>query len=191
MAGGIINVVQQQLDQFQVLIKTFNWHSPSWDLFIILFWLVASVLYAFATGRGRVIAMLLSLYAAKLFTLQIPGLENFAKHKLPVSFSPFASLVVFGVIFLILFLYLSKYTFQSAVDRKHMRGFIYSLGFSFLQVGLMINTVISLLPAVYTSKLSPLISFLFIQPVAGIFWLAAPMLFLIVLGRFVSERSDY
>lgn len=179
-----------QIDHISELIKNFNWHQPSWDLFIILFWLIAGTIYAFATGRGRVISMLLGLYAAKLFTLQIPGLESFAKQKLPPQYSPYAQLVVFASVFLILFLYLSKYTFQSAVDRKHMKGFIFSLGFSFLLVGLMINTVISLLPVGYVSKLTPLIQYVFTQPVANILWLVSPVIFLVFLGRFVSERSE-
>ena len=51
------------------LIQNFNWHNPSWDLFILLFWAVAGIIYAFASGRGRVISMLMSLYIAKLLVL--------------------------------------------------------------------------------------------------------------------------
>jgi hypothetical protein len=35
----------------QELVKTFNWHSPSWDLFIFAAWIAVSVIYSFAAGQ--------------------------------------------------------------------------------------------------------------------------------------------
>jgi hypothetical protein len=58
------------------LVNNFDWRTPSWDLFIFLFWGVASVFYAFAAGRGRIISLLMSLYIAKLMVYQAPWLTN-------------------------------------------------------------------------------------------------------------------
>ena len=66
-------------------MQNFNWHTPSWDLFIILAWGVASVFYAFAAGRGRIISLLMSLYIAKLLVYEAPWLRNAINSKLTGS----------------------------------------------------------------------------------------------------------
>ena len=85
------------------LVRTFNWHTPSWDLFIFLFWLVASVFYAFAAGRGRIIAMLMSLYITKLLVLQAPWLANAINQKLPSGLASMQQLISFLIILFVIF----------------------------------------------------------------------------------------
>ena len=107
------------LNHASSLVHGFNWHSPSWDLFIILFWGVASVFYAFAAGRGRSIGLLMSLYIAKLIVLQAPWLTNAINDKLPTTLNSLQALVSFLLIFFILFILLSRYAFRTSADSRH------------------------------------------------------------------------
>ena len=43
-------------------VTNINWAAPSWDLFIILFFIVAAFLYGLSLGRNRVIVILVSIY---------------------------------------------------------------------------------------------------------------------------------
>ena len=127
------------------LVSGFNWHQPSWDLFIFLFWGVASVFYAFAAGRGRIISMLMSLYIAKLLVLQAPWLTNAINQKLPGSFASLQELVSFLLIFVVLFVLLSRYAFRTSADGRHFGSIPFTLVFAILQIGLLINTILGYL----------------------------------------------
>lgn len=180
----------EQLNQLSRLIHTFNWHTPSWDLFIILAWVVASVMYAFAAGRGRILTVLMSIVMAKLLVIEAPFLSSQVAQKLNVTAVSFQQLITFGILFLVFFVFLGRYVFKTASDGKQISGMIFSLIFAFLQVGLLINTVINLLPLNIIQSFTPLIQTFFIHKPANFVWLALPVAFLILLGRFVSDRTE-
>lgn len=182
--------MREKLDLLEALIKNFNWHSPSWDLFILLFWGAAAVLYAMSSGRGRVLSILISIYIAKLMTLEAPFLFELAKKHLPTNMQGFEQLVVFGASFILVFLFVARYAFKTSADQRPVSGFAYVLLFSLLQVGLLINIVVSFIPLTFTNQLSELVKFLFLQPNANFIWLVLPVVFLIFLGRHVSSSSD-
>src|SRR5687767_12488000 len=110
----------------QNLITSFNWHTPSWDLFVILAWLVASVMYASASGRGRILSVLVSLYMAKLLVLEMPFLGQKLSERVNITDYSLQQLAAFVVLFLLLFVFLGRYAFRTALDRKHFHGFIFS-----------------------------------------------------------------
>ncbi len=174
----------------QLLIRTFNWHTPSWDLFILLFWVVAAVLYAFAAGRGRILTVLVSIYMSQLLVIKAPFLSDVLSSKLNVGTASLQQLVVFVILFLLFFIFLGRYAFKSSVDGRQISSLGFSLIFSILQIGLLINIVLTYLPLYIQNSFSPLIQFLFLHPYAGFVWLALPVLFLIILGKFISERAE-
>src|SRR3989338_6221110 len=94
-------------ERIESLIKSFNWHSPSWDLFIILFWLVASVIYAFSSGRGRLLSILVSVYMAKLLVIEAPFLNSLVNQKLSIVTVSLQQLATFTILFFVLFFFLS------------------------------------------------------------------------------------
>lgn len=177
--------------QFQSLVRNFNWHSPSWDLFILLVWLVASVLYAFAAGRGRLLSILVSVYMAKLLVIEAPFLNNVVNQKLHIVTASLQQLATFGALFLMLFFFLSKYGFRTAADgRGGGASLIFGIPFAVLQIGLLINIVMSFLPGPVQMSFSPVVQFLFLQHGANFVWLLLPIVFLVIFGRFVSHRSE-
>jgi uncharacterized membrane protein len=176
--------------EFQHLIRNFNWHSPSWDLFIILFWIVASILYAFAAGRGRLLSILVSIYMAKLLVLEAPFLQDLVNAKLNIVTASLQTLAAFGVLFVILFFFLSKYGFRTAAEGRNGATLLFGIPFAILQVGLLINIVLSFIPPQAQQTLHPLIQFLFVQSGASFVWLLAPVAYLIIFGRFITHRSE-
>lgn len=172
------------------LVKNFNWQSPSWDLFVFLFWLVASVFYAFAAGRGRIINILISVYMAKLLTIEAPFLTEAIKARLPESVFALQQLIVFGILFILLFTFLGRYAFKTSADSRKMASMVFGLIFSVLQVGLLINTVLTLMPQAVQNSFSPLIQLVFIKSPAAFVWLIAPLAYLIVLGKHISHHDE-
>ena len=164
------------------ILHNFNWYTPSWDLFILLFWVVASIMYAFAAGRGRIISLLMSLYISRLFVLQAPWLANTVNQALPSTLASMQQLVSFLIIFIVLFVLLSRYAFRTSADGRHFSAIPFAIVFAFLQVGLLINTVLGYL-VVSGKTFSDLVTLIFVSGYASFVWLIAPLLFLIVLGR--------
>lgn len=176
-------------DQISSLVKSFNWHTPSWDLFILLFWAGAAVFYSFSAGRGRVISLLVSLYITKLLVMEAPWLALALDQKLPGSLAGLQQLVSFLVIFLVLFIFLSRYAFRTSVDGRKITFLPFVFLFSLLQVGLLINTVLTYLSG-SGREFSPLVSLLFLGHTASFVWLVLPLVFLIIMGRLVADATE-
>lgn len=173
------------------LVRTFNWHSPSWDLFIILAWVLVSVIYAFAAGRGRVVNILICSYVAQLLVIKAPFLTSALNKSLTNSFFlPLQQLTAFVVIFLLLFLFLGRYVFRTSADSHKFTAILFGVVFSFFQIGLLINIILGYLPVNVQESFSSLIQILFIRGYADFVWLILPLAFLIVLGKFLSEDDE-
>jgi hypothetical protein len=179
-----------QIEHIKFLLQSFNWHSASWDLFIILFWLVASTMYAFAAGRGRILSILVSIYMAKLLVLEAPFLGTEVSKRLNINVLSLQELATFAVLFIILFIFLSRYAFKTAVDGRQLTSIPFSLLFAVLQIGLLINIVLTMLPENVQANFSELIRFVFIQNPASFVWLILPVAFIVLLGKFISERHE-
>ncbi len=171
-------------------VHNFNWTAPSWDLFILLGWIGASVFYMFAAGRGRIINILLSVYVAKLIVLQMPFLTDAAAKQLNLSVQSLQQLAAFVAVFLILFLFLGRFALKSSADSRHLASMVFGLIFAFLQIGLLINIILGYLPAGTQQNFSSLIQMIFISPPASFVWLILPIVYLIVLGKFVGDTNE-
>lgn len=173
------------------LLSAFNWSSPSWDAFIMLAWVVVSVIYTFAAGRGRVINILLSIYISKLLVLEAPFITVALGRGLPPVWASLQQLAAFLAVFLIMFVLLGRYAFRTAADTKHVSGVLVSVIFSFLQIGLLINIILNWLPANSQNSFSDLIKILFINHTAEFIWLILPLIFLVAFGKFIGDSADY
>lgn len=171
------------------IIQGFNWSQPSWDLFIFLIWGALALFYGLSAGRGRIISLLMSLYIAKLLVLEAPWLGNALNQKLPSSLASLQQLISFLLIFAVLFILLSRYAFRTSADGRHFGSIVYSVIFAVLQVGLLINTILSYL-AVSGKSFSPLVSIIFLSTGASFIWLLVPLVFLIILGRSIADPNE-
>lgn len=171
------------------LVQNFNWHTPSWDLFILLIWGVGALLYAFSAGRGRIVSLLMSLYIAKLLVIEAPWITQAVNQKLTGGLVGLQQMVSFVLLFVVLFILLSRFAFHTSADRKHLGSIPFALVFAVLQIGLLIQTILSYLAAT-GKEFSPLVTTIFLSNGAGFAWLLAPLLFLIALGNFISSRND-
>ena len=184
-------IATASIGQIAQLAHNFNWQTPSWDLFVLGGWVLGSILYAFTAGRGRVINILMSIYIAKLLVDEAPFLSHAITKNLPSSLLALQQLATFVLIFLILFMFLGRYAFRTSADGRQAVAMVFGLAFSFLQIGLLINTILVYLPTAFQQNFQPLVQVLFIQPPAGFVWLVAPLVFLIVLGKFVADPNEF
>lgn len=162
-------------------------HSPTWDAFIILFWIIVSVIYSFSAGRGKIISILVAVYMSELIVIQAPFLGTYSAQHLNLALY-LGRLVVFLVMFLLFFLVLSKYVFRTSLEHRGMSSWLFSFLFALLQVGFLISVVLSFLPIGTQETFSRSIQTLFITSTAQFVWLLLPMVFLVVAGRMSKEQ---
>jgi hypothetical protein len=170
-------------------VSQINWAQPSWDLFIVLFFLVAGLLYGLSLGRDRIIVILISIYMALAVANTAPyiGLMN-------SDGSSLAALRVSGFIavFIILFFLLSRSALLKTVASTDTHGSWWQvILFSILHVGLLISITLSFLPAGATNQLAPLTQKLFVQDLARFIWIVAPIVAMILFKGGAGDSKKY
>jgi len=153
-----------------------NWSSPSWDLFILIFFVVFSLLYGLSLGRDRIIIILVSIYIALAIVNTAPYIRDF---QLDVKINEVFAFKVttFLGIFLFLFFLISRSGLMATFGQGSSFGKAWQIFlFSFLHVGLLISIVLSYLTPTAINHLSPLTRNIFVSPNGQLFWLVAPIL---------------
>jgi len=174
--------------QYASLLHSVNFSNPSWDAFIFFFWIVVAIIYSFSSGRGRIISILMSVYMAELLVIQAPFLSTTLGEKLgPIVY--LSRLITFLVLFGFFFMVLSKFVFRTSVESRGFTSWIFSLLFAFLQVGFLISVILSFLPQNIKDTFAPLVKFVFLTGTAEFVWLILPIVFLVLIGRYVSDHS--
>lgn len=164
------------MDQIMSFVSSINWTTPSWDLFILLFFIVGALLYGFSLGRDRIIVILVSIYMALAVVGNAPILRqlNLAFHLndttvLRISF-------FFGV-FVILFFLLSRSALLKTIGENSVAGAWWQvILFSILQVGLLISITLTLLPAEVLNNFSYTTQRIFTSDWGRSAWLILPII---------------
>jgi len=166
------------------LFNNINWSAPTWDLFIVIFFIVAALLYGLSLGRNRILVILISVYMALALVNAFPFSESLlAELKLGDSFV--LKVTLFASIILVLFFLLSRSALSSAlVSRRGDGSWFQVIIFSFLHVGLLISLVLSFVPKDFLENLSPLTRRIFATDTARFLWLLLPIIAMcLIMGR--------
>ncbi len=164
-------------------LTNINWAEPNWDLFIILFFVVAAFLYGLSLGRDRVIVILVSIYMALAIVNTAPYLNSFTAE---ISFdnASIFKVTIFLGIFIILFFLLSRSALLNTIAASDSPGrWWQSILFSFFHVGLILSILMSYLPKEISSHVSEGMRNLFISDPAKFFWLVAPIIIMVMIRK--------
>jgi MFS family permease len=168
-----------------------DWSTPSWDLFIILFFLLASIVYGFSLGRDRIIIILVTVYMALAVVNYAPFLGTLSADIGVAGLFAFR-VSAFVVSFMALFFMMSRSALAGTLGRRTSDGSWWqTFVFSFLQTGLLIAAVFSFLPASITDNLAPLTKQLFVNKMAMFVWIILPIIFMMMIrGHVRAEDKD-
>lgn len=156
-----------------------NFGNPTWDTFVIVFFVVGALLYGLSLGKDRIIAILVSIYMALAvvnalpqFVLNIRFNENFT-----VQITTFVS------VFVVLFFLLSRSAILASLGPGEQGRWWQVIIFSILHVGLLLSVTMSFLPLNILNNFSPLMRQIFTQEWSRFAWIIAPILAMIIFGR--------
>lgn len=175
----------------QHLVASIDWSKPTWDLFIILFFIIAALLYGLSLGRDRVLVILVSVYMALAVVNTAPFIGNYTADIGVDKFFVFR-ISAFVVVFVALFFLMSRSALLSTVASSDSQGTWWQvLLFSFLHVGLLISITLSFLPPSASQNLAPLTQKIFVQDVGRFFWIVAPIVAMVMIKGGAAEKKKY
>src|SRR5690606_34488388 len=102
-------------DNVSNLVQTIDWTKPTWDLFIILFFVLAALLYGMSMGKDRTLSSVIAIYIALAVVKSAPETINIPNMP-AIQISAFI-----GIIIIIMFL-LSRSALQRALTSSEERG---------------------------------------------------------------------
>lgn len=150
---------------------------PSGDIFMLILFGTAVLLYSFFVSRKHIILILVSLYSALAVMLATPLLISYLA-SVPADQYVLYRVSTFVGLFLLFFLLFSqRASLRTESDYNWFQAFI----MSFLQVGLLASSIILLLPdSLVPSEIAKAV---FTGDVQRTFWMVAPALGLLVMKR--------
>ncbi|HAH04186.1 MAG: hypothetical protein UV78_C0075G0006 [Parcubacteria group bacterium GW2011_GWA2_43_17] len=185
-ASGTTQIVSNVADftsEAQSFFNNLDWSKPSWDLFIILFFLAASLIYGLSMGRDRAIVVIVSIYMALAVVDYAPFAENLIKGTAIEQFFLF-KITSFVAVFILLFYLLAQSALLNTIaSRSATRSWWQAILFSFLQVGLLISIVLSFLPAQSLAVFSGFTQKIFMTDSARFVWIIMPIILMALIKK--------
>lgn len=174
--------------QFKDFSQRLSFANPTWDLFVLVFFVVAALIYGFSLGRDRIIMIMVALYMALVAVTNLPVIPQFgARIALDNGFA--IRVGTFVGLFVILFFMLTRSALSHALSGNGALGpWWHVLFLSFVQVGMLISVVMSFLPVGWLEKLAPFTRTIFVSPWGKFLWVLMPIFGLLLIGLY-NERN--
>ncbi|MBI4090127.1 MAG: hypothetical protein HY421_01875 [Candidatus Kerfeldbacteria bacterium] len=175
----------------QNFVANVNWAQPSWDLFIVLFFIIAGFLYGLSLGRDRVIVILVAIYMALAVVNTAPYIGNFQADVGIANVFVFR-ISTFVAVFIALFLLLARSALLRTIASADERGSWWQVMlFSFLHVGLLISIVLSFLPTTAVDKLAPLTRSIFVSEAGRFLWIIGPIVAMVMIKGNAADKKKF
>jgi hypothetical protein len=155
------------------LLANINWSVPTWDLFILLFFITAGILYGFTLGRARVLFILMSLYIGLAVASNLPFITEKTSQRFGLGSVSALRIIVFAACVVGLFILFTRLGALSSFSGQ--TSIFHIILFSFLHVGLLISIILSFLPETAVVSLAPLTKNVFTSDMGKFLWILAPI----------------
>ena len=174
-------------------LQNIDWTRPTWDLFIVIFFIVAAFLYGLSLGKDRIIIILVSIYMSLAIVEHAPFLNSaWLQDWINNAINQFFvfQISAFVLLFVALFLIITRSALVKTIASSDTAGSWWQvLIFSILHVGLLVSIILSYLPKEAAhSVLAPLTKQLFTTDGAQSFWIIGPVIAMVVLKGTGSKK---
>lgn len=184
-----MSVATEAMGKTGGFFKNLDWTNPSWDLFIVLFFLIASLIYGLSLGRDRILVILIAIYMALAVVNYAPFAEKLIKGTTLEDFF-LIKVLSFAAVFLILFFLLARSALLHTIGAKSSGGSWWQVFvFSILHVGLLISITLSFLPASITQQLSEFTYNVFVTETARFIWIIMPIVVMALVRKPKRRRQ--
>lgn len=158
-----------------------NLAAPTWDLFLVLFFVIGVGLYGLSLGRDRVVMIMVSIYMGLAVVTNAPYLKDFTA---TFAFNEFAVQAgAFFGLFTLLFILMSRSALFKSWEAGMAGGLWQTMIFSILHVGLIASVALSFMPETALSHFSDATKSVFLSDPGKFAWLVAPIAAMMIFGR--------
>lgn len=177
-------------------MQNIDWTRPTWDLFIVLFFIVAAFLYGLSLGRDRIIVILVSVYMSLAIVDRVPFLNNEgfqnAINNITSQFFVF-QISAFLLLFVVLFFVITRSALLKTIASSDSPGPWWQvLMYSILHVGLLVSIILSYIPIEsLEGVLAPLTRQVFTTSGAQSFWILAPVVAMFIFKGTGSRKRKH
>src|SRR3989344_6536651 len=112
----------EAVSRFNAFISQTNFNEPTWDLFIIIFFLAAAFIYGLTMGRERVVVILMGIYIGFAVVTAAPFLGDIQVQGLGVENVFAFRIAVFLFTLIALFFLLSRSGFMASLSGSRSPG---------------------------------------------------------------------
>ncbi|MFA6512407.1 MAG: hypothetical protein WCV86_04775 [Patescibacteria group bacterium] len=188
----IVNTASDAANGAGNFVTNVDWSTPTWDMFIVLFFVLAGFLYGLSLGRDRIIVILVSIYMALAVVTTAPYIGTVAAD-VGIDQIFVIRISTFVTTFIVLFLLLSRSALLRTVaaNAENKGGFWHVMLFSFLHVGLLISITLSFLPKEAAETLAPLTQQMFATDTARFLWIVLPILAMVFIRTDGDKKYKY
>lgn len=164
------------------LFTQFNWARPTWDVFILLFFVLAAFIYGVSLGRDRIIIILMSIYVGLAITNSTPFIKDLAEQA-RLNLFAFKASAFLGIFIMLFFMFSRSALLRTLGPNSTSGNWLHVLLFSFLHVGLLTSITLSFLPAEALSFLMPMTRTIFVSEPARFIWMVMPILIMFSINE--------
>ena len=170
--------IQVNAEGITHFLQTIDWQNPSWDLMLVIFFVISALLYGMSLGRDRLLVILMSIY------MSLAVVQTLPQAVLSLQFEKFFAFHVtaFVGIFLVLFFFLSRSALLRTFGSKASQGKVWQvILLSILHVGLLVSVVFSFFPKEVLANFSPITQMIFTHEWGRFGWTTAPVLAMMLM----------
>ncbi|MBU1032317.1 hypothetical protein KJ937_00090 [Patescibacteria group bacterium] len=182
------DVIISSMGNLFEFFNSFGWNIPSWDLAILLIFIIGALFYGLSLGRERILTILISTYLSFAVVTGAPLLNQQAPTLTPDE-NALIHLVLFLAILGILFFFFSRNRMIRRVKKYGLSNLWQTILFSLLQVGLIITITLQLLPAQRTDALTQITKVIFMSTRGTTLWMLLPIIFLVITS--LKRHREY
>lgn len=181
MTAVLMTISMEPFVKFNLDPSPINIANPTWDTFLVLFFIIGTLIYSFFASRERLAVVLLSTYSAIAILTATPILRDYLAALPVVEGIPYR-VGIFLLLFFVLFTLLSGHM---ALRSDTPQSWINGLLLSFLQVGLLISVTLSLIPSEVFS--TQFVRSFFTDDLPRSIWMLAPVAAMVLMRRRIPK----
>lgn len=155
------------------LLTNVHWFTPTWDLFVILFLIVAAFLLGLTLGRNKIIILLISIYIAVAVINFFPFGNVFETPKIDEDFV--YPIAIFVIVVFVFYILLSNSVLKKALRKTGDKSIVLIFLFSLFCVGLVLSVVLSFFPQDLVATFNPITQKLFMAKLSRFLWALLPV----------------
>lgn len=158
--------------------------NPTWDVLVLLFFLVAGFFYGLMAGKKKILAVLFSIYISIILMDNFGYLDFFTQGENIFTVFLVRAIAFFTLIFILAVLFAKTIFRGKPKKEKWWQVFV----LSFLEVGLLMSAAFQLLPAKDLFTFSPAVQTFFASGEVFFWWLTLPLVALFFILRKRKEE---